>query len=97
MKNKVIFESDILRSASSAVAPWASAFVDSHCRSSSRSYTGQVCMVAFSSGSAASRFSAVWARRLPSFCGGCVVRRFWHSESGLWCWAVSIPFWSLVS
>ncbi|WP_353571511.1 hypothetical protein [Candidatus Albibeggiatoa sp. nov. BB20] len=92
---KVPFLSTVQRSACCAVAPWGRSCLGVSVRDSSRSVSGQVAIVAFSSGSAAGRFSVVWAGRLPSFCRGCVVRRGWLFGSPAW--FVSVPFLSLIS
>jgi hypothetical protein len=75
----------VRRSASCGLVSWSAAVVSVLLRPSSRSLSGWVCVVRFSSFSAASRFALSWGRRLPAVCRGCVVRPV---EGGF---AVSVP------
>lgn len=64
----------VRRSASCGLVSWSAAVVSILLRPSPRSLSGWVCVVRFSSFSAASRFALSWGRRLPAVCRGCVVR-----------------------
>ncbi|HPE73058.1 MAG TPA: hypothetical protein PK018_12965 [Candidatus Competibacter sp.] len=66
--------SSVVRSARAAFAPWAGGALGVSFRLSSRSLSGFVAVVRFSSAAAAGCFACSWGRRLPPACFGCVVR-----------------------
>ena len=64
----------VVRSASCRFVSWSSSVLSVRVRPSSRSLSGWVCSVSFSSPAAAGSFASLWSRRLPAVCRGCVVR-----------------------